>query len=236
MLTSLTKTFCKIFRQSHGKDSLLCCFHIIRHAAECHRSSIRIIHDITGADISITGLTDGTDIDEILIPLHQCQLRASLSIEIFQEVRIFTHLIIRAADKYLGIMRMPMKTQGRKLPHKMRFSVIGIENVIPSLGKIQTGMHYRERRRNHTLVLQARQPIYLVLLQLIACPFQRSTGNGIHAAKILTRYLIIVITLNDMAVQAANIIQTLPRVGTVTNNISQANDLGTLHELHILHD
>ena len=50
------QSLCQVLRQPHGQHRLLRPGHIVRHAAEPHRCSIRIIYGIAGAGVAIARL------------------------------------------------------------------------------------------------------------------------------------------------------------------------------------
>src|SRR6266481_5080288 len=138
-------------RQTGFSDFLLRGGEIVFYSQQFDEVVLDVVNTISGAPVSVTGLTHAAGVDEILFARLNTNVLGGLAPDAV------------IAHKYHRHMRVAEKTDGRPLIRKTRDGVEIVEYVAPLPGRIEGGVHGC-KIVNSSLQRQAAQPLPVLLV------------------------------------------------------------------------
>ncbi len=129
-----------------------------------------IVNGVTRTGISIPGLADRADVDEILrIRLNGYRFRCYLA----HLVRLHIH------PRHMGV---PVKAELSELVGKVRHRIEAIGHIVPMQGLVEGAVDDREigNLPHHP---QPFEPQALVVVELLTGPLKCDGGHGVHAVQ-----------------------------------------------------
>ena len=173
-----------------------------------------IVNAIGSPPVSVTGLADTTNVDEIFLPALKCQ-----DIQGNNSHTTVPHI-------GLGRVGVPDEANRGMLVVEAGGRVEMIEDIAPLVRCIQRGVDNGEIA-DLALQTQRAKPLFFLIGKLLARPIDRFLGERIKAL-LITEHgsLLVMVALDHRTVELADCLDALLRVGVVADNIAHANKMG----------